>query len=72
MLRLQHLNTHGVKGGRVIAKLIREKKYGTHVLRWATILAGLLMFKEMSLSRFTGWAVVTAFCSGIVLGVMMW
>jgi hypothetical protein len=55
----------------VIQRLIREKKYGTHVLRWATILAGLLMFKEMSLSRFTGWAVVTAFCSGIVLGVMM-
>jgi hypothetical protein len=25
------------------------------------------MFKEMSLSRFTGWAVVTAFCGGIVL-----
>jgi hypothetical protein len=29
------------------------------------------MFKEMSLSRFTGWAVVTAFSGGIVLGVMM-
>jgi hypothetical protein len=29
------------------------------------------MFKQMSLPRFTGWAVVTAFCAGIVLGVLI-
>jgi hypothetical protein len=29
------------------------------------------MFKEMGFAKYTGWAVVTAFCAGIVLGAMM-
>jgi hypothetical protein len=29
------------------------------------------MFKEMGFAKYTGWAVVTALCAGIVLGAMM-
>jgi hypothetical protein len=29
------------------------------------------MFKELGFAKYTGWAVVTAFCAGIVLGAMM-
>jgi hypothetical protein len=31
----------------------------------------MMMIKEMGLAKFTGWAVVTAFCAGIVLGAIM-
>jgi hypothetical protein len=71
MLRLRRSSTHGARGGKVIPAPIKERRYGTHVFLWVTILGCLLMFKQMSLSRFTGWAVVTAFCAGIVLGVLM-
>jgi hypothetical protein len=29
------------------------------------------MFKEMGFAKYTGWAVVTAFCAGMILGAMM-
>jgi len=29
------------------------------------------MFKEMGFAKYTGWAVVCAFCAGLVVGAMM-
>ena len=52
------------------AKPTKEKRYGIHVLRWATILASLLAFKQMSVVQFTGWAVVIAFSGGMAIGAL--